>query len=81
LSSTTDQSVSYYNLHGFVAFFFQPEAFYLCNCKLFIPYFSMGVNVLTLNKYMIINVTEETPVHDNYIKSCFSFWRLFLRKH
>ena len=35
LLSSTDQSVSYYTLHGFVAFvlFVQSEAFYLCNYK------------------------------------------------
>ena len=51
--------MSYYTLHGFVAFvFFCPiRSFSTCAITKIIAHFSMGVNVLTLNMYMIMAVT------------------------
>ena len=49
--------MSYYTLHGFV-FFVQLEAFLPVQLQKIIAHLSMGVNILTLNKYMIKSVIQ-----------------------
>ena len=52
--------MSDYTLHGFVVFvFFCPiRIFPTCAITKIIAHLSMGVNVLTLNKYMIRPITK-----------------------